>query len=172
MMMVKSSKPTNASTLLEALRPAAARKFGNDRRWAAAYNLPPETLSRLGKRESCDLRTLAALAAAVGYRLSVTPEADTTTFNREKEEALLDLCASGNLDAAEWRRQGEGFFMGGLATLLASVRGFDRRRYLALAEELHAGVTQPEVFELWLQKSPLRPARFLPMLGRRRAVAA
>ncbi len=162
----------SAATLLQALRPAAARKFGNDRRWAEACNLPPETLSRLGKRESCDLRTLAALAAAVGYRLSVTPEADAITFGREKEEALLDLCASGNLDASAWRQHGEGFFMGGLATLLASVRGFDRRRYLALAEELHTGITQAEVFELWLQRSPLRPARFLPMLARRRAVAA
>ena len=161
-----------ASILLQALRPAAARKFGSDRRWAEACNLPPETLSRLGKRESCDLRTLVALAAAVGYRLSVTSEADATAFGREKEEALLDLCASGSLDAAEWRRHGEGFFMGGLATLLASLRGFDRRRFLALAEDLHTGVTQPEVFELWLQRSPLRPARFLPMLERWRAVAA
>jgi len=158
--------------ILDLLRPAANRLFGNDRLWAQACKLPPETLSRLGKRESCDLRTLAALAAAVGYKMSVKPEADATTFGREKEEALVDLCASGSLNAEEWRRHGEGFFMGGLATLLASVRGFDRRRYLALAEELHAGVTQAEVFELWLQRSPLRPARFLPMLARRRAVAA
>ena len=163
-----------AATLLQQLRPAATRKFGNDRRWAAACNLPPETLSRLRKRESCDLRTLVALASAVGYTLAVTPaQGDPEAkFGREKEEALLDLCASGSLDAPEWRRYGEGFFIGGLATLLASVRGFDRRRYLALAEDLHPGVTQPEVFELWLQKSPLRPARFLPMLKRRRAVAA
>ena len=129
-------------------------------------------MSRLRKRESCDLRTLAALAAAVGYRLSVTPEADTIAFGREKEEALLDLCASGILDAAGWRRHGDGFFMGGLTTLLASVRGFGRPSYLALAEELHAGVTQPEVFELWLQRSPLRPARFLPRLERWRPVAS
>ncbi len=163
-----------AATLLKQLRPAATRKFGNDRRWAAACNLPPETLSRLRKRESCDLRTLVALASAVGYALAVTPTqgGPEAAFGREREEALLDLCASGSLDASEWRRHGEGFFMGGLATLLASVRGFDRRRYLALAEDLHPGVTQPEVFELWLQKSPLRPARFLPTLKRRRAVAA
>ena len=95
----------------------------------------------------------------------------TTNFDRDKEEALLDLCASGNFDAVEWRRHGEGFFMGGLATLLASVPRLDRPRYLALAEELHPGVTQPEVFDLWLQKSPLRPARFLPRLERWRTVA-
>jgi hypothetical protein len=160
--------------LLDALRPAALRRFGNDRRWAEACGLPPETLSRLRKRESCDLRTLATLASAVSYVLTVTPaQADPgAPFSREKEEELLYLCASGSLDAAEWRRHGEGFFMGGLATLLASVRGFDRRKYLALAEELHPGVTQTEVFDLWLQRSPLRAARFLPMLMRRRAHAA
>lgn len=162
------------AALLEQLRPAALRQFGNDRRWAEACNLPPETLSRLRKRESCDLRTLTALASAVGYTLAVVPSESGTEapFSRKKEQALLDLCASGSLDGAVWRGHGGGFFMGGLAAMLASVRGFDRRRYLALAEELHPGMTQPEVFELWLQRSPLRPARFLPMLERRRAVAA
>ena len=160
--------------LLDLLRPAANRLFRNDRLWAQACQLPPETLSRLRKRESCDLRTLAALAAAVGYKLAVAPAASEpeAPYGRAKEEQLLDLCVSGNLDAGKWRRQGDGFFMGGLATLLASARGFDRRRYLALAEELHPGVTQPEVFGLWLQKTPLRPARFLPMLARWRPVAA
>ena len=160
--------------VLDLLRPAANRLFGNDRLWAQAYKLPPETLSRLRKRESCDLRTLAALASAVGYTLAVTPIASdpAAPFGRAKEEQLLGLCASGNLDASAWRQHGDGFFMGGLAALLASARGFDRRRYLALAEELHPGVTQPEVFDLWLQKSPVRPARFLPMLARWRPVAA
>lgn len=160
--------------ILDLLRPAANRLFGNDRRWAEACKLPPETLSRLRKRESCDLRTLAALASAVGYTLAVTPMASelAAPFSRAKEEQLLDLCASGNHDAAAWRQHGDGFFMGGLAAMLASVREFDRRRYLALAEELHPGVTQPEVFELWLQRSPVRPARFLPMLKRWRPVAA
>jgi len=162
------------STFLEALEPAVLRRFGNHKRWAEACGLPPETLSRLRKRASCDLRTLAALASAVGYTLKVLPAATepNASVGRDQEEALLDLCASGNLDASAWRQHGEGFFMAGLATLLASVRGFDRRRYLALAEELHTGVTQAEVFELWLQRNPLRPARFLPMLARGRAVAA
>ena len=159
--------------LLDLLRPAAARRFGNDRLWAQGCNLPPETLSRLRKRESCDLRTLDALAAAVGYTLGVAPTGDTEAkYGRAREEELLDLCVSGSTGPADWRQHGDGFFMGGIATLLASARGFDRRRYLALAEELHPGVTQPEVFDLWLQKSPLRPARFLPMLERWRKVAA
>ena len=160
--------------LLDLLRPAATRLFGNDRRWAEACELPPETLSRLRKRESCDLRTLATLASAVGYTLAVAPKASALAapFSRAKEEHLLDLCASGNHDAAAWRQHGDGFFLGGLAAMLASARGFDRRRYLALAEELHPGITQPEVFDQWLEKSPLRPARFLPMLMRWRLVAA
>jgi len=59
----------NVATLLQDLRPAAARKFGNDRRWAKACGLPPETLSGVGKREPFDLRTLAALPAAVGLQV-------------------------------------------------------------------------------------------------------
>lgn len=62
--------------------------------------------------------------------------------------------------------------MGGLAMMLASVRGFDRRRYIGLAEDLHPGVSQTEVFELWLERSPVRPARFLAMLKRWRTIAA
>lgn len=160
--------------LLDRLRPAALRRFGNDRGWAAACGLPPETLSRLRRRASCDLRTLDVLAASAGYTLAVVPAVSDpiTHFGREQEDALLDLCASGSLDPSTWRRHGAGFFMGGVAVMLASVRGFDRRRYLALGEDLHPGVTQPEVFEQWLQASPLRPARFLPLLERRSAVAA
>lgn len=162
------------STLLDALRPAALRRYGSDRKWAAACGLPPETLSRLRKRESCDLRTLGALAAAVGFALAVVPApADSKAgFGREQEDALLDFCAFRSLDAAVWRARGDGFFMGGVAAMLASARGFDRQRYLALAEELHPGITQPEVFDLWLKSSPLRPARFLPRLERRSALAA
>ena len=52
--------------VLNLLRPAANRLFANDHRWAEACGLPPETLSPLGKRESRDLRTMAALASAVG----------------------------------------------------------------------------------------------------------
>lgn len=154
--------------ILDLLRPEAIRLFGNDRQWAEACKLPPETLSRLRKRKSCDLRTLETLASAVGYTLAIAPMASghAAPFSRAREEELLELCASGNHDASAWRQHGDGFFMGGLATTLASARGFNRPQYLALAEELHAGITQPEVFELWLQKSPVRPARFLPMLER------
>lgn len=163
------------ATLVDQMSSAAREKFGNDKRWAAACGLPAETLSRLRKRKSCDLRTLDSLATSVGYALVAVPATagkETSVFDRAREEELLRLCASGDTDAWAWRRHGDGFFMGGLAVMLASVRGFDRRRYLGLAEELHPGVSQPEVFDLWLQRSPVRPARFLPMLKRLKSIAA
>lgn len=87
-----------------------------------------------------------------------------TKFDRDYEEQLLDLCTSGELEPARWRRLGPGFFMAGLAVLLASVPEFDRRSMLDLAEKLHAGSSQVEVFAIWLERSPVRPSRFLPMV--------
>ena len=52
--------------------------------------------------------------------------------------------------------------------LLASVRGFDRRRYIELAETLHPGISQTEVFRLWLEATPIVVSRFLPLLRHRR----
>jgi hypothetical protein len=85
-------------------------------------------------------------------------------FDREDEERLLDLCASGDFEPERWRRYGPAFFMAGLAVMLASVPEFDRRSMLDLAEALHAGSSQVEVFALWLERGPVRPSRFLPML--------
>lgn len=154
--------------LLEQMAPAAHQRFGNDARWAAACGLPRETLSRLRKRDSCELRTLASLASVAGFSLVAAPGREEARFGREEEEALLKLCASGNRDARVWLAQGPAFFMGAVAVMLASARGFDRRRYLELAENLHRGISVPEVFDLWLRQSPLRPGRFLPMLERRK----
>jgi hypothetical protein len=162
------SIPCTAAGLLECMTPAARRRFGSDRGWAAACRLAPETLSRLRKRESCDLRTLAALASAAGFRLEPVPAgADSAAFGRAREEELIDLAASGDTDAATWHRFGEPFFMGGLAMMLASARGFDRRRYLELAEALHPGVSRPDVFGLWLSRTPVSPSRFLPLARHR-----
>lgn len=167
------SRAVRAAELLDQITPAARRRFGSDRRWARACRLPPETLSRLRKRESCDLRTLAALASAAGFRLTLSPaDQDSTALGREREEALLDLCASGATDPAVWRSYGEPFFVAGLAMLLASARGFDRLRYIALAEALHPGMSQPEVFALWLGRTPVRPSRFLPLARHRMRRAA
>jgi hypothetical protein len=84
--------------------------------------------------------------------------------NRDLEERLLHLCASKSLDPACWTALGPCFFMAGLAVMLASVPGYDRRNLLALAERLHVGMSEPAVFEQWLKRSPVRPARFIPML--------
>jgi hypothetical protein len=85
-------------------------------------------------------------------------------LDREYEEQLLDLCASGEFEAQRWRHHGPAFFMAGLAVMVASVPEFDRRSLLDLAEALHAGSSQVGVFALWLERSPIRPSRFLPML--------
>jgi hypothetical protein len=163
--------------LIESLREQAHRHFASDAQWARASGVPKETLSRLRSKLSCDIGTLWALTAGAGCTLEALPAAQRgqpsgqDSFDREYESALLDLCASGNVDPAHWRARGNEFFMGGLATLMAGASGFDRARYLRLAETLHAGVTTPEVFALWLKKSPIRPARFLPMLRARLAHA-
>lgn len=162
---------------LESLRALARQRFSSDSQWARASGVPAETLSRLRSRLTCDIRTLWALASGAGCTLVAVPTSaqidprQPKSFDREYESALLDLCASGNMDAAQWRAQGDDFLMGGLATLLAGASGFDRTRYLRLAESLHVGVTTPEVFALWLKRSPIRHARFLPMLRARLAHA-
>lgn len=166
-----------ASRLLGEMATAAKAMYATDAAWAAASGVTKETLSRLKGQESCDLRTLGALARAAGLTLAVVPalapggDHPSDGFGREREEDLLDLCVSGNVDPALWRRHGSGFFVGGLAVLLASVPGFDRQRYLRLAEALHAGVSTTEVFAMWLEKSPLRPSRFLTMVRMRKRLA-
>ena len=153
--------------------PARAR-YGSDARWASAAALPKETVCRLKKSASCDLRTLASLAAAVDMTLAAVParlegSQMPQRFGRAEEAALLEFCASRRLGEEDWRARGPAYFMGGLATLLASARGFDRRRCLALAESLHPGITSPEAFGEWLRRSPLRPGRFLPQLRKKLA---
>lgn len=163
--------------LLERMSLAAKARFATESNWAKASGLPKETLSRLKTQPSCDLRTLSALAKSVGYTLAVVLEAAESgehmpsKFGREYEEELLDLSASGNVDPTDWRARGPAFFMGGLAVMLASARGFDRERYLRLAERLHPGASTPEVFGMWLEKSPVCPSRFLPMARKRKRVA-
>jgi hypothetical protein len=84
--------------------------------------------------------------------------------DRQLESKLLDVLSTRSSRADEWRPLGPPFFLAGLAVTLASVPGFDRRRYLDLAEELHPGATEPRVFAKWLAETPVPPTRFLPML--------
>lgn len=174
---MNSSTKLTPADLLAGMAGAAKARFATEAAWAGAAGLPKETLSRLKSQPSCDLRTLGALARAAGCRVvavaDVQPASEQAAvrFTRTDEDRLLDLAASGSTDPAVWRAHGPGFFMGGLAVLLASARGFERERYLRLAEVLHAGVSTPEVFGLWLKRSPVRPGRFLPMARRRRRLA-
>ena len=55
--------------------------------------------------------------------------------------------------------------MAGLAVMLASTAGRDRRGLLGLAEQLLPGASETVVFSRWLERSPLRPTRFLSLLS-------
>ena len=163
---------TSLHTLLTAMTPVALRRYRSDRQWALAAGLPPETLSRLRKRDTCDFRTLEALASAASLKFVPSSALNETgDLGREDEEQLLDLCASGNVDPEVWRTYGGTFFLAGVAMMLASARDFDRRKYLQLAEELHPGASWPEVFDLWLKRTRLSPSRFLPLVRHRKRVA-
>lgn len=159
--------------LVEKMSAVAKLRFATEANWAKAAGLPKETLSRLKSQQSCDFRTLEALAKSVGYTLAAVP-AQTESgahfpekLTREYEEKLLDLAASRDVDPATWRRHGPAFFMAGLAVMLASAREFPREPYLRLAEALHPGVSNPEVFGRWLRNSPMRASRFLPLVRNR-----
>jgi hypothetical protein len=168
------------TTLLTLTR--RARTLGlTDTAWARRALVRKETLSRLRQRQSCDFATLQALAQAVGARIGVIDaNAPGSTadghfparLNRDLEGQLLDLCASRVLDREQWEESGPRFFMAGLAVMVASVNGFNRGELIALAEQLHPGSSQPEVFSLWLARSPVRPSRFLPLLAMRVQCAA
>ncbi|MGH9173663.1 MAG: hypothetical protein ACRD1H_04870, partial [Vicinamibacterales bacterium] len=88
---------TTPAKLLREMAFAAKGRYATDAAWARASGVPKETLSRLKGQESCDLRTIDALARAAGHVLAVvptgTPEAAQvpTTFSREDEDRLLDL---------------------------------------------------------------------------------
>lgn len=177
---MKSATPV-LNVILGTLTAAARRRGFTDTAWAAAAGVRKETLSRLRGRGSCDFATLEALATAVGLRIDVTWLSDSeltadglfpARLTREDEERLVDLLASRELSLDAWRSGGPAFFMAGLAVMLASVRGFDRRSLLLLAEQLHAGASRVEVFALWLERAPVRAERFLPMVMSRLQHAA
>lgn len=165
------NQSTTLQLLLSPLESQARRLGLTDSAWAARAGLRKETLSRLRQRTSCDLATLEALAAAVGYRLNLqhqTPRPLTPDghfpmeLDRATEQELVCLGAHGGRDPVVWRQLGPSFFMAGLAVLLAGSRYRDRSAFLRLAEELHPGATDAGVFNRWLGRSPVRPARFLP----------
>lgn len=168
---MKKSSPLQA--VLAALSQQALRLGYTDTEWARRAAVRKETLSRLRHRESCDFGTLQTLAMAVGARLGVVEQREPATsadghfpsrVDRDYEQRLVDLCASGTVEPQRWAEAGPRFFMAGLAVMLASVPEFERGRLLSLAETLHPGATEPAVFARWLEKSPLRASRFMPMV--------
>ena len=176
------NKSTNAlqSSLLALTRQARALGL-TDTEWAARAAVRKETLSRLRQRQSCDFSTLQALAQVVGARVGVldanTPGSTAdghfpAKVDRDQEEQLLDLCASRDFNRERWENLGPAFFMAGLAVMVASVKGFNRAELCTLAEQLHPGSSNPEVFSLWLDRSPVRPSRFLQLLADRAQRAA
>jgi len=164
--------------LLAAMTRQARTRGLSDREWAATAGLRHETLCRVKRRGTCDAATLEALARGCGLELALRapgPSQDATDsaanqlfpahLSRDMEERLLTLCAHGDVDAAHWRAIGPSFFVAGVANLVASANGLDPDgRYARLAESLHPGVRSLEAFRLWLTRSPVKPARFLPML--------
>jgi len=148
--------------------------------WAERAGIRKETLSRLARRDNCDLVTLCSLAHAVGARLAVLDEAQPATtpdghfpaqLDRDYEEQLVELCAARDLDPGRWAGAGPRFFVAGLAVMTASLPRVDRGGLLALAEQLHPGASDVAVFDRWLERSPVRPSRFLPLLEARLARA-
>lgn len=169
------------ATLLARLSQMARAAGLTDTQWATRAGVRKETLSRLRHRSTCDLATLNSLAEAVNARLELVTTSGATTsadghfpaaIDRDYERQLVELCASRSVMVDRWMQLGPRFFMAGLAVMLASVAGHDRRSLLALAEQLHPGSSEPAVFTRWLERSPLRPSRFLPQLNAERLHAA
>jgi hypothetical protein len=169
--MLKSS--TGLGALLNDLRDAARSQRLTDTEWARRAGIRKESLSRMRTRHSCDFATLESLASVVGRQLTLSRHATPDTpsgysmpesVDRAFEDSLMVLCASGDLSLERWGALGPGFFMAGLAVMIASNPGVDRRGLLELAERLHPGSSQVGVFSLWLERSPVRPSRFLPLL--------
>lgn len=170
------SKSTTLKNLLVTLTRDARRVGLTDAAWAGRAGLRKESLSRLRRRDTCDFATLHALAEAVGTRVNVQPAQTAgrspdghfpAEVNRDLEERLADLCAQDETDPSRWTELGPPFFMAGLAVMLAGAPGHDRPALLELAERLHPGASEPPVFARWLDRSPLRPSRFLPTVKAR-----
>jgi DNA-binding phage protein len=166
------STPASLQHLLAALTASARQQRLSDAEWARRAGVPKETLCRLRSRTSCDFATLDALAAALSFEFEVRPATAAVTedgcwprqVDRAFEARVLDVLAGGSTAHESWEALGPRFFVAGLAVTLASVRGFERARYLALAERLHPGSTEPDVYRRWLAGTPLPPDRFLPPL--------
>lgn len=152
---------------LNDLEHAAERRGLTRAGWAERARVRVETLSRLFRRDDCDLGTLEQLAGALDRRLLVVERpqrAMPRSWDRETEHRVAKLCASRSTDVATWLREGPRYFMSGLAIMLASTRDVDREAYLALAYALCPAMQEQSEFATWLAMTPAKPSRFLPMV--------
>jgi hypothetical protein len=177
--VIKST--TQLSQTVTLLTERARTQGFSDTEWARRAGVRKETLSRLRRRQSCDFETLRLLAHAVGARMGVLEAhpPDSTAdghfpakIDRDYEERLVELSVSRNLEPERWTGMGPRFFMAGMAVMLASAGNRDRRGLLELAERLHPGASDVDVFSRWLERSPLRPTRFLPLVDAARQAHA
>ena len=88
-------------------------------------------------------------------------------WTRREEERAVELCVRGDFRPSRWLRAGDPRTLAGVAVMLASTDGFDRATMRALAERLEPGMTRPAKFARWLASTPVRAARFLPLVEAR-----
>jgi len=105
--------------------------------------------------------------AAPATRAARRPTARARRWTRSEEDRVIELCAHGDFRPSRWLRAGDRQTLAGVATILASLDGFDRTRMLALAERLDPGMSAPDKFGRWLAVAPIQVARFVPMLTAR-----
>ena len=143
-----SELKTNLGAVLSqaAVERLAVRKHGR----IVAYLVPAHEVEAPGKRRR---------------RLDPMPK----SLSRNAEERLLQLAASGDTRPSRWRRAGDPQLLAGVAVLLASLDLGDRHRLMALAEQLWPGMTQLEMANDWLRRTPIKADRFVPMLRARLA---
>jgi hypothetical protein len=102
--------------ILEQIFERARIKKMSQAELAYRAGLRPETLSRLKERNTCNLKTLQALALAVGYRLALAPleqQGDSLAYSpgavaRQKAEARLrdeETIAAGRASPRQVQRR-------------------------------------------------------------------
>jgi hypothetical protein len=92
--------------------------------------------------------------------------------NRDTEKAFVDLCAHFPPDAGLWRQFGDPDFLAGAAVMLAGHSGYDRAAWLALAEALCPGSSNPERHGQWHRTHRPDYSRLFSMIDRQRRTHA
>jgi antitoxin (DNA-binding transcriptional repressor) of toxin-antitoxin stability system len=129
--------------------------------------LGPVAIERHGRIVACLVPPTAAKARAGKVR---APRPGPG-WSRREEERVVELCALGDYRPSRGLRAGDPRVLAGVAAMLASQEGFDRARMLGLAERLQPGMSTPQGFGRWLERTPVQAARFLPLLrARMRAI--